>query len=201
MEDDTQPDPKTDVSAVLSSLRDSLAEEEHRIRAESEQAMRDRELATAASVFEFAERLLYFREKVDDLIAESEAIAEFRDMGKPAVQEIVGTRFFGRPNKSREVTMRREYCPYLLEVLVDLGGSGEASAVVDAVGVKMKDVLKPSDYYTPRCGWQRIRWRNAVHWARNQMVHKDGRMRSNSIRGIWEISDKGREWLAQHKGK
>uniref|UniRef100_A0A7C3EZC1 Restriction system protein Mrr-like N-terminal domain-containing protein n=1 Tax=candidate division WOR-3 bacterium TaxID=2052148 RepID=A0A7C3EZC1_UNCW3 len=37
-----------------------------------------------------------------------------------------------------------------------------------------------------------IRWRNAAQWARYNMV-KQGWLKSNSPRGVWEITEAGRE--------
>jgi Mrr N-terminal domain len=38
------------------------------------------------------------------------------------------------------------------------------------------------------------RWKNAAQWARNSMV-KEGLLRSNSPRGIWESSEAGTRFL------
>ena len=38
------------------------------------------------------------------------------------------------------------------------------------------------------------RWRNAAQWARQSMIY-DGYLKSDSPRGVWEVSDKGREFL------
>lgn len=183
-----------DVSSALSLLRDSLSEEEQRIRAEGAQAMQSGEYDTATDVIDFAKRLLSFRDKVEGLVTEWDELADLRDKASPAVQEIVSKRFFGH-RKAGDITTQMDYCPYLLEVLVEMGGSGKTRAVIDAVGEKMKAVLKPKDYEVHHSQGKQIRWRNTVQWARNLMVNEDGRMKNDSKRGIWEISPKGREWL------
>ncbi len=193
----SHPDTETDTAAALALLRDALSEEEQRIRAEGAQAMQSGEYDTATAVIDFAKRLLSFRDKVEGLVTEWDELADLRDKASPAVQEIVSKRFFGKSKKG-EITSQEDYCPYLLEVLDEMGGSGKTSAVIDAVGEKMEGVLKPKDYEVHNSKGQQIRWRNTVQWARNFMVNDDGRMKSNSPRGIWEISDKGRKWLAQH---
>lgn len=185
-----------DVSTALSLLRDSLSEEEQRIRSEGAQAMQDGEYDTATSVIDFAKRLLSFRDKVEGLVTEWDELADLRDKASPAVQEIVSKRFFGR-RKSGEITTQMDYCPYLLEVLVEMGGSGKTHAVTDAVGEKMKDFLQAKDYEVLSSKGNQIRWRNTVQWARNFMVNDDGRMLKNSPRGTWAISDKGRKWLTK----
>jgi restriction system protein len=40
------------------------------------------------------------------------------------------------------------------------------------------------------------RWRNAAQWARNSMVN-EGLLKKDSPRGVWEISDKGKQYLTQ----
>lgn len=82
----------------------------------------------------------------------------------------------------------------ILEALVELGGSSELHAVLDRVFQKMKDQLNshdlsplPSDGITPR-------WQNTAQWARNAL-REGGYIRDDSPHGVWEISDKGREWL------
>lgn len=195
-----QSDSETDTSAALTLLRDSLSEEEQRIQAEGAQAMQEGDYNTAMAAIDFAKRLISFREKVEELVTEWEGVVALRDNSSPAVQDIVSKRFFGRRKKG-DITTQMDYCPYLLEVLEEMGGRGELNAVIDAVEVKMRHILKPKDYEVHRSKGQQIRWRNNVQWTRNYMVNNDGRMQSGSPRGIWEISDKGRKWLAKHKGK
>lgn len=187
-------DPDTDdVSSALSLLRDSLSEEEQRIRAEGAQAMQDGEYDTATAVIDFAKRLLSFRDKVEGLVTEWDELADLRDKASPAVQEIVSKRFFGKRKKG-EVTPHTTYYRPILEALVEMGGSGKTRAVLDRVGEKMKGQLKPLDYEPHKSDGKSIRWRNSAQWARNTMVNEDGRMRKTKT-GIWEISAKGRKWL------
>ncbi|MCP5535818.1 MAG: winged helix-turn-helix domain-containing protein [Akkermansiaceae bacterium] len=189
------PDPDTDdVSTALSLLRDSLSEEEQRIRAEGAQAMQSGEYDTATSVIDFAKRLLSFRDKVEGLVSEWDELADLRDKASPEVQEIVSKRFFGKSKKG-EITPHEDYCRYILEVLVEMGGQGKTRQVIDAVGEQMKHVLKPKDYEHHQSSGNQLRWRNTSQWARNMMVNEDGRMKSDSPRGLWEISAKGRHWL------
>ena len=54
---------QNDVSTALALLRDSLAEEEQRIRGEGAAAMQGGDYDTATSVIEFAKRLLGFQKK------------------------------------------------------------------------------------------------------------------------------------------
>lgn len=186
-----------DVSAALRLLAESLEEEEKRIRNEGSKAMNEGDYDTATAVIDFAKRLLAFQKKVAGLEKEWDDLEDLRDKATPAVQEIVSKRFFGR-RKSGEITGHMEFCSFILEVLVEMGGKGKTKDVLDRVGEKMKSVLKPKDYETHKSDAHQIRWRNTAQWARNHMVNEDGRMKKGSPTGLWEISDKGRACLKKH---
>jgi hypothetical protein len=111
----------------------------------------------------------------------------------PAVQEIVSKRFFGR-SKRGDITSQDDYCAPILRVLIEMGGSGKTKDVIAQVGEKMKTILKPKDYEKTATRTKELRWQNNTRWARQAMVD-DGRMKSKSPTGLWEISDKGRAWL------
>lgn len=184
---------QNDVSTALGLLRDSLAEEEQRIRSEGASAMQAGDYDTATAVIEFAKRLQAFEKKVETLVSEWAELEDLRDAASPAVQEIVSKRFFGKSRKG-EITPHPAFCRAILESLVELGGSAKTRAVLDLVGEKMKPTLKPLDYAVLPSDGKSIRWRNSAQWARNTMVNEDGRM-TKSKNGIWEISEKGRKWL------
>jgi hypothetical protein len=73
------------------------------------------------------------------------------------------------------------------------------SQVLDRVLESMKEVLREVDYEPLASDPEMPRWRNAAQWARNSMV-KEGLLRSNSPRGVWEISDRGIEFLQDKNG-
>lgn len=183
-----------DVGEALVLLSETLTEEEARIRDEGAEAMKSGAYDTATDVIDFAKQLLAFQEKVSTLADEWEEIENARDAATPEVQKIVSKKFFGKKRKGI-ITTQDEYCQPLLEVLVEMGGSGATDEVLDHLGVKMKGILKPVDYESHKSDDKQIRWRNTAQWARNKMVNTDGRMKKGSPRGIWEISDKGRKWL------
>jgi restriction system protein len=186
-----------DVAAALNLLRDALDEEQQRINHEGAAAMQEGEYDTAIAVIDFGKRLLSLKEKVGGIAAEWGELENLRDKATPAVQEIVSKRFFGKKKKG-EITPHSAYCPFILQALVEMGGSGKTRFVLDRVGEKMKHILKPIDYDVLPSDRKTIRWRNSAQWARSDMVHKDGRMKKRKD-GIWEISDKGRKWLAEQK--
>lgn len=190
-----QPD-QNDASTALGLLRDSLAEEEQRIRNEGAKAMQGGDYYTATSVIEFAKRLLAFQNKVEGLVSEWDELEDLRDAASPAVQKIVSKRFFGKKKKG-EITPLTAFYPYILRALVEMGGSGKTKLVLDSVGHLMKDILKPLDHDVLKSHGKSIRWRNTAQWARNTMVNEDGRMK-RAKNGVWEISEIGRKWLLEN---
>jgi restriction system protein len=103
----------------------------------------------------------------------------------------------GRLQRGMRTPEERYYGP-LLEVLTEMGGSAKVAEVLSRVGTKMKGILKPCDYEPLASGPDNPRWRNAVQWARNSMV-REGLLKNDSPRGVWEISDKGNQWLGNMK--
>ena len=90
-------------------------------------------------------------------------------------------------------TATASYWVPILESLVELGGSVHGDDVIVRVGKKMEAVLKPADYEMLPSGVQ-VRWQNRAAWQRLNMV-KQGLLRSDSPRGVWEITPQGRAWL------
>jgi len=193
------PSPDTDdVSAALHLLGESLQTEVQRINSEGSQAMQVGDYDTAQAVIDFAKRLTAFRAKVNDLGEEWLKLEELRDKASVEVQQIVSKRFFGKSKKG-QITPHLDYCRPLLEVLVEMGGSGKTKSVLNRLGEKMKPIFKPKDYEPHESDSKQIRWRNTAQWARNKMVNEDGRMEKKSPRGMWEISPSGRTWLKNNK--
>lgn len=68
------------------------------------------------------------------------------------------------------------------------------SQVMEKVRQCMSDILLKVDYQPLASSPEMPRWRNTAQWARNSMV-KEGLLRNDSPRGIWEISEQGLETL------
>ena len=66
--------------------------------------------------------------------------------------------------------------------------------VLELVEKKMQGILNEYDYQSLPSNPKEVRWRNTAQWCRNTLV-REGLLRSDSPRGIWEISDEGREVL------
>lgn len=95
-------------------------------------------------------------------------------------------------------TPEDEFRGPILQSLVDLGGSASMNDVLDKVEKLMSQKLNAYDRQTLPSDPTIPRWRNTAQWARAAMV-KEGLLSSDSPRGVWEITDSGREFLEQHK--
>lgn len=93
-------------------------------------------------------------------------------------------------------TPQQAYRRPILEALAELGGSGSVANVLRLVEGKMKALLSKVDYQKIPTG--DIRWRNTAMWERFEMI-KDGLLKSNSARGVWELSDRGVEEISKVK--
>jgi len=87
----------------------------------------------------------------------------------------------------------------ILEALVEIGGRGRADEVLRVVEAKMKALLTPKDYEKVPSGPE-PRWRNWARWERKHMT-QEGLLRGDSPHGIWEITQEGRKWLENRKGR
>jgi hypothetical protein len=94
-------------------------------------------------------------------------------------------------------TPNEAYEQPILEILVEMGGSGRSRDVLVQVKEKMKHELNSYDYEPTPTKKHVPRWQETAEWCRNDMVHKHGYLSSGSPRGIWEITDLGRTHLRQ----
>ena len=103
-------------------------------------------------------------------------------------QTIAGKSTQSRRSTKKKVLPQKAFHAPLLETLHELGGSAETYKVRPIMGEKMKDKLYEDDHTLKSTG--EPRWWNATCWARYHLV-QDGRMRDDSPRGVWALSDKG----------
>lgn len=115
-----------------------------------------------------------------------------RILGIATGQTAVTTRR-SRSQATGDLTPQKVFDRPILETLVEMGGRASGKRVTETVGSKMRSLLRPGDNERNRDGV--IKWVKAVQFRRLKMVH-EGLIAGNSPRGIWEITDKGRQWLA-----
>jgi hypothetical protein len=102
-------------------------------------------------------------------------------------------------NRARmgELLDRREYDGPILSVLARRGGSAPAREVVSEVGEIVRERLTEKDRTENRSGV--IRWRNRVMWRRFVLVQA-GLLKSDSPRGLWELTEAGRNAAKEANG-
>jgi Mrr N-terminal domain/SeqA protein N-terminal domain len=93
---------------------------------------------------------------------------------------------------SNALLPERAYELPLLEALGTAGGRLPTREAVAAVGERVADQLMPMDYDLMDQGQKR--WESRVQFARLRLVEA-GLLKKDSPRGVWEISDAGRERL------
>lgn len=84
----------------------------------------------------------------------------------------------------------------ILRFLDEAGGSAPSTEVIDGLESRMKDMLTPLDFEPLRSG--ETRWRNRARFARLRMKER-GYLSDTSHRGVWEITNLGREYLASRE--
>lgn len=84
----------------------------------------------------------------------------------------------------------------VLQSLVELGGTAPLHDVLDRVGDKMAGVLNDADREHLPSNHRVVRWRNTAQWCRNTLV-REGLIAGVSQRGVWEITQSGRDLVAQ----
>jgi len=87
----------------------------------------------------------------------------------------------------------------ILEALVERGGAGTKSQVLDRVRDMIGDQLS-AVHHEILASVNEPRWRNTASWERRRMV-KEGLLANDSPHGVWEITAAGRRYLAEHARK
>jgi Mrr N-terminal domain len=90
-----------------------------------------------------------------------------------------------------------EYWHPILQLLDEAGGRARGSEIIDALEPLVRDRLTAADKDTLSIG--EVRWRNRARFARLRMKEL-GFISDQSPRGIWEITDTGRDYLASKGG-
>ncbi len=177
---------KNEVNIAFEILLEEIEEVFNIISQEGETAFKKQDFEKAKKLIENGERLRNFREKVKTLQE------EWKNIFSTTIQK-VKRKERGRLKRGLR-TPESEFILPILQSLVELGGKAEMKAVLDKVYEKMKSILNTYDLQPLKSNPTSKRWQNTAQWARNTMVD-EGLLKSNSPRGIWEITEKGRKSL------
>jgi hypothetical protein len=103
----------------------------------------------------------------------------------------------GRPHFEFRIVNRtpdREFRIPILRALEEKDGRAPTIDILERVEELMRPRLKPIDYQPMTSG--QIRWRSAANFERKHMaLERVPLINPTSPRGIWEITDAGREYL------
>jgi len=121
---------------------------------------------------------------------------------RPALS-LAGARVLSRRGSTiheriaQDYASEAEYRLPILRALERMGGPVPRDVVLERVEQTMAGGLTRADYQTLAGG--DIRWRKMAEWERHKML-RDGLLRPDSPRGMWEITEEGRRYLAEHGG-
>ena len=101
-------------------------------------------------------------------------------------------RNLGRIKHGVRTPMEAYYLP-ILKALEAFGGFAKVSDVLERVHQQMEEVLQNVDYEPNDYG--QLRWQRSTQGARLSMV-KEGLLRNDSPRGVWQISEEGKRFLS-----
>ncbi|MDW8060895.1 MAG: winged helix-turn-helix domain-containing protein [Thermomicrobium sp.] len=156
-------------------------------------ALKTGDYERARAAIEHATQLAEFRERVKSLQAEWSHLV--------GTAPVVVARSSARTRRKRDRSLARglrtpetSFRRAILESLVELGGRAPTNAVLRRAEEKMRHVLNEYDYQPVPSTPHIIRWEKTAAWCRYTLI-KEGLMRADSPRGIWEISDAGRRAL------
>jgi hypothetical protein len=182
----------TNVVAAFEMLLEEIEAEIEYVNRVGARAFEARDYYKAKEALESAAQITGFRDKVGALRREWETLFA-RQEDEEGTEPHAERRNLGRLRRGLRTREEAYYRP-ILEAIHFLGGSAPMSEVLDRVLQSMKGMLRDVDYEPLASDPDMPRWKNTAQWARNSMV-REGLLRSNSPRGVWEISDAGVKFL------
>ncbi|MGQ4809941.1 hypothetical protein NKDENANG_03380 [Candidatus Entotheonellaceae bacterium PAL068K] len=180
------------VAAVLGMLLEEIEAEIELVKRVVEHALKSGDYEKVKTVLKRVEQITAFRNSIDRLHQEWQTLSA-REEDAEGAEIHTERRNLSRVQHGLSTPQKAYYRP-ILEVLEALGGSARVSEVLDHVFRQMKDILRDVDYEPVASNPKTPRWRKNAQWVRYSMV-EEGLLRSNSPRGIWEISDAGIRFL------
>lgn len=198
----------TETDDVITAL--GLVDEEIRhavddVKEQATDAVRRGEFGVARGLIDTADGMEKLRADASDLAARWRSLDVPRRPGVAAAPGEAGLepdsatrpgtkrRYLGCVGRGERTPEAAFYRP-ILEALAERGGSAHIQEIIDIIERMMKDTLGEVDYQTLSSDVDTVRWRNTAQWARNELV-RTGLVLGSRERGIWEISDAGRERL------
>jgi len=188
----TQNDP-TNVFAAFEILLEEIEIEIDFINKDGARAIESRDYENAQEAIERGKKSTLLRDRVVDLRKDWEVLMATPHPREEEEHVRVERRNAGRLQRGIR-TPETAFLQPILKALVELGGSARMNDVLNKVEQFMKGALKPADYESLPSTPDQPRWRNTAQWERNTMA-REGLLKSNSPKGVWEISEQGRKAL------
>jgi restriction system protein len=184
----------TDVSAAFELLLEEIEIEINSLNKAASKASEEHDRKKAREALERADQIAAFRAKVVSLRKEWETLAK---PNKDSENKFIHGERRNMGRLQRGVRTREDafYQP-ILKVLNGAGGPAKVNDVLAKVEQLMREVLTQVDYEPLPSQPETPRWSNTAQWARNTMV-KEGLLKSTSPRGVWEITEAGRQFLKE----
>jgi hypothetical protein len=185
----------TSLSAAFDILLEEIEAEIEFVNQIGARAFESRDYDKAREALERVEWITGFRDKADSLRREWESHIS-NEVDEEGSETHAAHRNLGRLQRGSRTREEIYYRP-ILETLQRHGGSAPIGIVLDGVLRSMTDVLKPVDYEPLASDPEMPRWKNAAQWARYSLV-KEGLLRKDSPRGVWQISEAGIRYLERN---
>lgn len=184
----------TDVFAAFELLLEEIEIEINSLDKAASKASEEHDRKKAREALERADQITAFRAKVVSLRREWETLAKpYKDSENKYIHG--ERRNMGRLQRGVRTPEDAFYQP-ILKVLNGAGGPAKVNDVLAKVEQLMREILTQVDYEPLPSQPETPRWSNTAQWARNTMV-KEGLLKSTSPRGIWEITEAGRQFLKE----
>lgn len=195
------------VSAAFEILLEEIETEIDIINNLGTQGFEKGDYDSISNILERAKQTTAFRDKVATLRKEWQTLSmanngSFSAAGEgKRLEEYINVerRNMGRLQRGLRTPELAYYRP-ILQALTELGGAAKLNDVLLRVAEIMKPILKSVDYEPLASDPGNPRWRNTAQWARNAMVQED-LLKQKSPRGIWEITEAGRDFFAKTGNK
>lgn len=187
----------TNVVAAFEMLLEEIETEIELVNKVGAKAFEVRDYERARAALEQAGHIIAFRSKVDDIRREWSLLAGQHPEANDTLEDHGGRRNLGRLRRGLR-TPEEAYNLPILQALDSLGGSAPVGQVIEKMRQLMAGVLREVDFEPLASDPESPRWRNSAQWARNSMA-REGLLKNDSPRGIWELSEAGRQALKAQK--
>jgi hypothetical protein len=185
-----------EVSDAFALLRDEISAVVNWLGVEIADATTQRNFDAAEALLTLAREAEAIAADVNGAAARWEKLARRLGTDGNARPPAVRRRNLGRLRRG-EKTPQEAYWRPILASLVRRGGRARTGEVLDDLERELAGTFTAADLEPLPSDPRTLRWRNAAQWARQELVQEG--LLTRSPRGVWEISDAGRQWLAEHQ--